>query len=129
MAGLKSIVMVGHCGADQWSLRRTLDVLESEGVRLVTASSDEELGSYFRPECLWLVNRVLEGRFTAEDGVSLIASVAKRPNPPRLILISNYADAQKSAEAAGACPGFGKQQLGDPLVLHRIREAFKADGS
>jgi hypothetical protein len=37
------------------------------------------------------------------------------------MLISNYEDAQKEAQAAGAVAGFGKAALGQPAMLDRVR--------
>jgi hypothetical protein len=41
----------------------------------------------------------------------------------KMILVSNYQEAQRDAEAAGALPGFGKRELGTPRVLQVLREA------
>jgi hypothetical protein len=42
-----------------------------------------------------------------------------------MMLVSNYADAQQAAVAAGALPGFGKRELGTPRVSQLIRDALK----
>jgi hypothetical protein len=40
------------------------------------------------------------------------------------MLVSNYAEAQAAAVAAGAVPGFGKREIGQPRVAQLIREAL-----
>ena len=42
----------------------------------------------------------------------------------KLMLVSNYPDAQADAVANGALPGFGKRELGSPRVAELIREAL-----
>jgi hypothetical protein len=40
------------------------------------------------------------------------------------MLVSNYADAQQAAVAAGALPGFGKREIGTPKVKELLRSAL-----
>jgi hypothetical protein len=49
-----------------------------------------------------------------------------KPNYPTLkvMLISNYADAQRDAEAAGALPGFGKREIGSKRVTELLQNAL-----
>lgn len=75
---------------------------------------------------LMLVNRVLDGDFADADGIALIARLGRRNPPVRGLLVSNYADAQSSAEAVGALAGFGKRDIGSPWVLERIRAGVEA---
>jgi hypothetical protein len=42
----------------------------------------------------------------------------------KFMLVSNYPDAQAAAVAAGALPGFGKREIGQPRVAQLIREAL-----
>jgi len=65
---------------------------------------------------------VLDGRFDAGDGVELIRTLNAGDDSPQALLISNHADAQIDAVAAGARPGFGKAQLRDDLTVRRLRE-------
>ena len=61
-----------------------------------------------------LVNRQLDGRFEAADGIDLIRN-RHEPGSDRVwVLISNFEDAQSEAIAAGAHPGFGKTALNHP---------------
>ena len=42
----------------------------------------------------------------------------------KMMLVSNYPDAQAEAIAAGALPGFGKRELGSERVTKLLREAL-----
>ena len=54
------------------------------------------------------------------SGIDLIQAMADRGNTSPSMLVSNYAEAQQAAEAAGALPGFGKSQVADPETRRRI---------
>ena len=72
-----------------------------------------------------LINRVLDGRFSAGgSGIDMIESIAKQDDASPVMLISNYEESQQQAEAAGALPGFGKSQVGDPATKQRVIEAL-----
>ncbi|MCC5827844.1 MAG: hypothetical protein JJU36_00220 [Phycisphaeraceae bacterium] len=128
MREIQRIVLVGHCGADTFALRRALEPLEREGVAIDSASDDADLEPVTDARALWLVNRVLDGDFGAGDGLSLIRRAASMPDPPKLMLVSNFADAQTEAEQLGALPGFGKQRLGDAKLVDDIRHAIGGSG-
>jgi hypothetical protein len=90
-------------------------------VALKSANDDAALGTYTRPDALLLINRVLDGRFDAGTGVDLIEQLAGRQPAPKLMLISNYPDAQARAVEAGALPGFGKSELGSPDTAMKLK--------
>ena len=73
-------------------------------------NSDADLGPVLVPESLLLINRALDGEFTATDGIELIRQTRNNPHPPAMMLISNYPEAQEEAVKAGAAPGFGKSR-------------------
>lgn len=60
---------------------------------------------------LLLINRVIDGDFESTSGVRLIEELSQMSDPPLMMLISNYPEAQNEAVAAGAIRGFGKAQL------------------
>lgn len=73
-----------------------------------------------RDYALVLVNRLVFA--DGSEGSRLItrmksdAAIAKMP----VMLVSNYADAQQAAVAAGAVPGFGKAAVYDDGTLDRL---------
>ena len=99
---------VWHCGEEASTLAEALQRLRREAYALV------------------LVNRIFDA--DGDSGVELIRRVkadeALRSIP--VLLVSNYADAQREAVDAGAEPGFGKAALGRPEMLDRVRP-FLAD--
>jgi len=117
----KRVLSVGQCRADHsgisWALRSEFDA------EVVAASSADEAEKLLRGGgfALVLVNRVFDR--DGSSGLDFIrrlkadAALAGQP----VLLVSNYADAQKAAEQAGAAPGFGKDVLGRPEMLERVR--------
>ncbi len=123
MAKVNKVLLVGHCGFDASSLRSTVESA-AKGVPVVPVHRDDELDEHADGEALLLINRVLDGRFDAAGGIELIEQLAQRDDPPRMILTSNYADAQQQARQAGALPGFGKSDLRDAATVERLRAAM-----
>lgn len=115
-----TVVLVGHCGADRFSLSRAVASI-LPGVTVKAVNDRQGLSPHHRPDTLLLVNRVLDGRFDAGSGVGLIQQLAEKQPAPRMMLISNYPDAQAQAVKAGALPGFGKSELGDPETARKLR--------
>ena len=113
------IVLVGHCGPDAY-------VLTSAVGRAVKGASvefvNDEDGAVRAAEgaALVLVNRALDGDFASGDGVELISKLTGKA---KVMLVSNFPDAQQAAEKAGALPGFGKTMLYGEETARRIRGA------
>jgi len=118
----KRILLVGHCGPDAFALRSAIGRLGDIEMEMV--SDAKTLGSSTPGASLLLVNRVLDGKFSTGSGIELIGELAKGDNAPAMMLISNYADAQADAEAAGALPGFGKTEMYDDQTAERVRAAI-----
>ncbi len=117
----KRVLSVGQCGADHYGISSALE--QAFGAEVEEASTQAEALRLLRrePFALVLVNRVFDA--DGDSGVELIRRVkadeALRATP--VLLVSNYADAQREAEAAGAEPGFGKAALGRPEMFDRVR--------
>ncbi len=115
MKAAATFVLVGHCGADSYGLSRAVSRAVKDAA-VVSADNEQTLARHIEGGGVLLINRVLDGGFATESGVDLIASLAAHEPKPAMILISNYADAQDAAVAAGAQRGFGKSELGSPRV-------------
>lgn len=115
------IVLVGHCGPDSYALknavRRAVTTAE-----VVMVSSDRELGLH-TDAALLLVNRALDGEFSAETGIDLIRSLNAGGVRAPTMLVSNFEEAQNEAVAAGALAGFGKREMGSETTAMKIRNA------
>ncbi|KAA0213132.1 MAG: hypothetical protein DYG94_13200 [Leptolyngbya sp. PLA3] len=122
MSGEARVLLVGHCGPDAFMLRRAVKaVLRTEHVESVNSAGDLE--ALVERADLALVNRVLDGDFGTDSGVELIRTRA-RSGKTRWMLVSNYADAQAAAEAAGALPGFGKAEVNSDKARRRLAGAL-----
>ena len=125
---ISRVVLVGHCVPDsailQHAIHRSLGTIPVERVNAAAG-----LAGAANPESLWLVNRVLDGDFASEGGVELIRQTAAGPNAPLLMLVSNFADAQAAAVAAGALPGFGKKAVGAAATTQLLQHAATGDAA
>jgi two-component system chemotaxis response regulator CheY len=122
----KRIALVGHCGPDSYALRSAVSrfIPESEVVFAHDEDSLEAEATGGRADLL-LINRVLDGDYAEGSGVALVARLqAADPARPRLMLISNYPEAQQQAEAAGALPGFGKRDMYAESTRTKLRHAL-----
>jgi DNA-binding response OmpR family regulator len=107
MAG-KRVLSVGQCQTDngslRWMLRSRFDaevVAAANGAEAMEKLDREHID-------LVLVNRVLDA--DGSPGVDVVRKVKQASAVP-VMLVSNHADAQAEAVAAGAVPGFGKSAL------------------
>lgn len=123
MATPKQILLVGHCGADVFSLKMVLSTA-APGVPVDSAADVRALDKRDLSECLLLINRRLPASYPTPEGVELIRQFKQRPDAPAMMLISDYPDAQAQAVQAGACPGFGKGELRGEKPAERIRAAL-----
>ncbi|MEO1235706.1 MAG: hypothetical protein AAFX76_02840 [Planctomycetota bacterium] len=123
-----TVALVGHCGFDGASLQRLAEQA-LPGASVVAVNSQRELDAVAHGRSLLLINRVLDGGFDAGDSRAMIAALAEADDPPAMMLVSNYSDAQADAVAAGALPGFGKSDMGQPAVAQRLRDAAARLGS
>ncbi len=114
------VLSVGQCMADHGGISRILKQVSAEAVPADTA---EEAMRRMRQEAfaLVLVNRVFDA--TGEGGLDFIRAVKADPqlHQARVMLVSNFPEAQEEAVAAGAIPGFGKDHLRDPETLDLLR--------
>ena len=124
MSDTKTVGLVGHCGPDSSFLRMAVSSAVP-GARVKMLDSDADLQHALDDGVdLLLFNRVLEVGFHDRQGVDLMKNtLTERPEVP-CMLVSNYDDAQQLAEAAGARPGFGKNEIGGEKVTERIRAAL-----
>jgi hypothetical protein len=120
----KKVALVGHCGADSSYLRLAVACAEP-GVQIVMADDDAELKNVLDQGAdLILFNRQLDYGFEETEGSAVIGKLSRYYPKTRMMLVSNYPDAQAAAVAAGALPGFGKRELGSPRVTQLLKDAL-----
>ena len=119
----KTVALVGHCGPDMFALRSAIRSA-LPGAEVVSIEDEGALASGSAQASLLLINRVLDGQFDDESGLALIERYANLPGAPRVMLVSNFPDAQAAAQQAGAAPGFGKRELYSDQMKQRLRDAM-----
>ena len=125
----KKVVLVGHCGPDSSFLRMAVAKAQA-GVTVSMADDAQELRAALEGGAdLLLLNRELGYGFDQPLGVDVIKTFRGSYPKTKFMLVSNYADAQAAALAAGAAPGFGKREIGQPRVAQLIRDALAAGGA
>ena len=123
------IALIGHCGPDSSYLRMAVS-RAAKGAQIVSADDTASLDQLIAEGVdLLLFNRVLDYGFDDTEGAAVIRKLrAAHPNL-KMMLVSNYPEAQAEALAAGALPGFGKREMGSPRVTDLIRSALEAEPS
>jgi two-component system chemotaxis response regulator CheY len=120
----KKIVLVGHCGPDATYLRIAVRSALGEA----TISSADDRASLDRAikdgVDLILFNRELDYGFDPATGVDMIRLLKQQHPDLKMMLITNYPEAQAAAVAAGAIPGFGKRDIGSPHARELLRGVF-----
>lgn len=116
----KRVLDVGNCGFDHGSIARLLE-REFHAEAVAAHDSHEALqevrsGRY----SLVLVNRVLDS--DGSSGLDLIETLKSDPatKDVPVMMITNYAEHQAKAVAAGAEEGFGKSTLHEPETIERL---------
>ena len=120
----KKVVLVGHCGPDNSYLRMAV-TSALRGATVLAADDATELDAVLAEGAdLLLLNRELGWGFEQTEGVDVIRALRTAHPNLRMMLVSNYAEAQAAAVAAGALPGFGKREIGSKRVTQVLREAL-----
>jgi two-component system, chemotaxis family, chemotaxis protein CheY len=120
----KKIALVGHCGPDSSFLRMAVSSAD-RSVQVVAADDSSELNRLLSDGVdLLLLNREMPYGFEDDEGVAVIRRLRPLYPTVKMMLVSNYPDAQAAAVAAGAVPGFGKREIGTRRVAEVIREAL-----
>lgn len=120
----KKVLLVGHCGPDSSHLKYAVKSADKE-ITILAADDQQELRKALDDGVdLILFNRELGYGFDERYGVDIIKYL--RGNYPglKMMLVSNYSDAQSEAVAAGALPGFGKREMGSVRVQSLLKEAL-----
>jgi CheY-like chemotaxis protein len=121
----KKILLVGHCGADGSYLRMAIKRAIGESETLIAEDSQELSEALATKQIdLILFNRQLDYGFDSDQGVDVIRALRLSHPNAKMMLVSNYPEAQQEALAAGALPGFGKRELGSPRVTELLRNAL-----
>jgi len=120
----KRIALIGHCGPDGSYLRMAVGGAV-RGAQIVLADDQQELNRVLEQGVdLLLFNRVLDYGFESEAGVDVMRNLRAQHPSLKMMLVSNYPEAQQAAISAGALPGFGKREIGSKRVTEILRAAL-----
>lgn len=119
--GTKRVLDVGNCGPDHVAL---IEVLEANfDVEVVQAHGMVDALTQLRSSSFDLVtvNRLMD-----RDGSPGLDIIRKMKSAPALmatpvLMVTNFAQHQETAQRAGAVPGFGKDALRDPKTIEELR--------
>ena len=123
----KRILSVGQCAADHSRISRTFQ--QAFAAEVVGVDTNVEALDKLRREAfaLVLVNRVFDADgASGMDFIEQVKSDAALAQTP-VMLVSNYADAQKQAVEAGATAGFGKAELGAVQMIERVKTVLSSE--
>lgn len=124
------VLLIGHCGPDTSYLRMAIKKALPDSP-IHAAHDDLSLEKFIssipgdHPQPVLLINRVLEPGFETDSGVELIAHLHRKYPQSKLLLVSNYDDAQAAAVKNGALKGFGKRDIGSPALTALLQEAAR----
>jgi len=126
----KNILFVGHCGPDNSYLRMAAKRAIPDA-EILMADDSRELTQVLATKDIDLIlfNRELGYGFDPDEGVEVIRALRPTHADTKMMLVSNYPDAQQAAIAAGALPGFGKRELGTPRVTELLRDALGVEAA
>ena len=117
----KRVLDVGNCVPDHAAIRRLIeghfDASVAQANDLAGAVAELERQS----ADLVLVNRKLDLDYS--DGMAILRHLKSDPRWAKVpvMLITNYPEYQAEAVAAGAEPGFGKQELRNNETLEKLK--------
>ena len=116
----KRLLDVGNCVPDHASIRAL--VTGNFKAEVMQAHGPEDTLEQLRkqPFDLVLINRKLDRDYT--DGIEILRQIKADPDlvETPVMLITNYAEHQEQAVAAGAEYGFGKLELQEPSTHEKL---------
>jgi DNA-binding NarL/FixJ family response regulator len=117
-----SVILVGHCGVDGPRLQREISS-RIPGTDVIRVNSTADLQRTLNDRAdLFLVNREPVG--FDEDGLEIIRDIREEHPDAKVMLVSDYPDAQEAAVREGALPGFGKSEMGSESLTDTVRQAL-----
>ena len=117
----KRVLNVGQCFPDNASITRFLQKHFDVAVDTAETGADTFERLRRQPSDLVLINRKLDIDYS--DGMDILRRLKRDESLQSVpvMLVSNYADAQEQAVAAGAEYGFGKSELSSRESVERLR--------
>jgi CheY-like chemotaxis protein len=117
----KRVLDVGNCVPDHAAIRRLIEANFDASVAQANDLAGAVAELQRQSADLVLVNRKLDLDYS--DGMAIVRHLKSDPTWAKLpvMLITNYPEHQANAVAAGAEPGFGKQELRSTETLEKLK--------
>jgi CheY-like chemotaxis protein len=124
----KRVLDVGNCRPDHAAIRRLVEGVFDAEVAQAHGLLDALAALRTAPFDLVLVNRKLDRDHS--DGIDIIKAAKADPAlaATPMMLITNYAEHQDAAVAAGAERGFGKLEFDQPATRERLATFLSQPG-
>src|SRR5688500_18660030 len=121
----KRVLDVGNCVPDHAAICRLVETNFDAHVAQAADLSCAISALEKQPADLVLVNRKLDHDYS--DGMAIVRHLKSHAKWSRVpvMLITNYPEYQAEAVAAGADPGFGKQELRTSETLEKLRKILE----
>ena len=118
----QSVILVGHCNIDGPRLQREIGSA-LPGADVVRVNTTADLRRYLQERAdLFLVNREPVG--FDEEGLDIIRQIHTECPDTKVMLVSDYPEAQEAAVQAGALKGFGKSEFGSDSLTNTVKQAL-----
>lgn len=118
------VLSVGQCGADAPQITSLLKQNFKAAVETAHTLSQALTLAVQKEYHLILLNRILDQ--TGEEGLELIGMMKNAGISRKVMLVSNYPEAQQHAISMGAYAGFGKSALRNPKTVEVLQKALGA---
>lgn len=120
----KTILSTGQCGPDQAAIAGFLN--EHFDVEILTSDLPADTLDLLRSQSvdLVLINRKLDADYS--DGMQILEMIQDDSELAGIpvMIVSNFAEAQDAAVAAGAVRGFGKAELSSPGARQLVADVL-----
>lgn len=120
----RKVALVGHCGPDGAYLRISIHKADRDVQIIVCHDGADLVAAIEQGVDLVLFNRELGLDYAAGTGVEMIQKLHETHPLLKMMLVSNYPEAQAAAVQAGGLPGFGKRELGSQRVIDLLQSAL-----
>lgn len=116
----KTVLSVGQCRPDHAAISHFLTSNFDVDVVSADLPADTQTALSQQAIDLVLINRKLDADYS--DGMEILGALKADPSTADIpvMLVSNFADWQEKAVAAGAVYGFGKSELSLPATVDRV---------
>jgi hypothetical protein len=117
--------LVGHCTPDSSHLTMAVNAAVP-GAKVIRVTDDAGTDKLLADGVdLLLVNRAMEHGYSEAIGIDYLRKLKSKHPAVKMMLISNYPDAQEAAIKEGALPGFGKNAIMSADTKKKLQDALK----